>query len=99
MELDDPHHGGSSDEAATPDATMVQMPRILPDDLPKSLDDRRSMPMFKAETEMFDGWQGAYLFSLSCPVIRCVVIFGRYDRELSMSCLSLCGSNPECYFC
>jgi hypothetical protein len=65
MELDDPHHGGSSDEAATPDATLVQKPRILPDDLPKSLDDRRSTHVFRAETEIYDGWQGAYLFALS----------------------------------
>ena len=34
----------------------------LPDDLPKSLDDRRSVPVFSQETEMYDAWQG--LFSL-----------------------------------
>ena len=34
----------------------------LPDDLPKSLDDRRSVPVFPQETEMYDAWQG--LFSL-----------------------------------
>ena len=34
-------------------------PRQLPDDLPTSLDDRRSVPTFTSETEMYDGWQGA----------------------------------------
>jgi hypothetical protein len=32
--------------------------RALPDDLPKSLDDRRSGPIYVGETEMYDGWQG-----------------------------------------
>lgn len=34
-------------------------PKGLPDDLPKSLDDR-SMPVFQQETEMYDAWQGKY---------------------------------------
>ncbi|KAI9852925.1 MAG: hypothetical protein M1838_003719 [Thelocarpon superellum] len=33
-------------------------PRQLPDDLPKSLNDRRSVPSFAAETEIYDAWQG-----------------------------------------
>ncbi len=34
-------------------------PRELPDDLPKSLDDRKSVPShYTAETEMYDAWQG-----------------------------------------
>jgi hypothetical protein len=34
-------------------------PRELPDDLPKSLDDRRNVPShYTAETEMYDAWQG-----------------------------------------
>lgn len=33
-------------------------PQTLPDDLPMSLDDRRSVPTFAGETEMYDGWQG-----------------------------------------
>jgi hypothetical protein len=36
-------------------------PRELPDDLPKSLNDRRSIPTFTAETEMYDAWQGWYV--------------------------------------
>jgi len=31
----------------------------LPDDLPKSLDDRKTVPThYTAETEMYDAWQG-----------------------------------------
>jgi hypothetical protein len=33
-------------------------PRALPDDLPTSLDDRRSPAFVVGETEMYDGWQG-----------------------------------------
>lgn len=34
-------------------------PRALPDDLPKSLNDRRSVPAhYVPETEMYDAWQG-----------------------------------------
>lgn len=33
-------------------------PKELPEDLPKSLDDRRSVPVFQQETEMYDAWQG-----------------------------------------
>lgn len=39
--------------------------RPLPDDLPRSLDDRRHVPTHLVqETEMYDGWQGA------CPLPR-----------------------------
>lgn len=41
-------------------------PKELPEDLPKSLDDRRSVPMFQQETEMYDAWQGKKFF---LPVI------------------------------
>lgn len=35
-------------------------PRALPDDLPKSLDDRKNVSShYTAETEMYDAWQGA----------------------------------------
>ena len=36
----------------------VENPKALPDDLPTSLDDRRSVPTFAGEMEMYDGWQG-----------------------------------------
>jgi hypothetical protein len=36
--------------------------KVLPADLPKSLDDRRHMPAeLVPETEMYDGWQGVFL--------------------------------------
>jgi hypothetical protein len=35
-----------------------QSPRKLPDDLPTSLDDRRSFPSYGGEMEMYDAWQG-----------------------------------------
>ena len=44
--------GGFEDEKPKPQ-------RQLPDDLPKSLDDRRHVPThYTAETEMYDAWQG-----------------------------------------
>jgi hypothetical protein len=36
----------------------VKKPVALPDDLPTSLDDRKSVPSFAQETEMYDAWQG-----------------------------------------
>ncbi|KAG5929084.1 hypothetical protein E4U42_007234 [Claviceps africana] len=40
------------------------MPRMIPADLPTSLDDRRHAPLaeYVAETEMYDGWQGQSQF-------------------------------------
>lgn len=59
---------GASDEVdrndSDPDPIHThkkQLSQELPDDLPKSLDDRRSVPMIQPETEMYDGWQGAQL--------------------------------------
>lgn len=40
------------------DDDIARKPRPLPDDLPRSLDDRRSVPTFGTETEMYDAWQG-----------------------------------------
>jgi hypothetical protein len=37
-------------------------PRALPDDLPKSLDDRKNVSThYQPETEMYDAWQGVQL--------------------------------------
>ncbi|KAK8183144.1 uncharacterized protein BKA78DRAFT_258017 [Phyllosticta capitalensis] len=41
--------------------------RPLPDDLPKSLDDRKNVDIAGPETEMYDGWQGQSQF-LSNPL-------------------------------
>ena len=53
---------GDSDSPADsnqlPQSPASQTPRKLPDDLPTSLDDRRSFPTYGDETEMYDGWQG-----------------------------------------
>ncbi|KFY67917.1 hypothetical protein V496_01325 [Pseudogymnoascus sp. VKM F-4515 (FW-2607)] len=43
-------------------------PKELPADLPKSLNDRRAIPEFTAETEMYDAWQGQSQF-LTAPVL------------------------------
>ncbi|GAB1216091.1 hypothetical protein ATERTT37_005296 [Aspergillus terreus] len=63
--------GASSDELDrnndAVDASHDQPPKALPDDLPKSLDDRRSMPVIPQETEMYDAWQGQSQF-LTTPV-------------------------------
>ncbi len=56
MEHDDPPAGEDSFEDAH--EVSPQSPRKLPDDLPKSLDDRRSFPSYAGETEMYDAWQG-----------------------------------------
>ncbi|KAF2005924.1 hypothetical protein P154DRAFT_518168 [Amniculicola lignicola CBS 123094] len=37
-------------------------PRVLPADLPTSLDDRRAPPIIGEETEMYDAWQGQSQF-------------------------------------
>ena len=44
-------------------------PRALPDDLPKSLDDRRTIPIYGGETEMYDAWQGQQpSLLIFCPI-------------------------------
>ncbi|RAL09555.1 DIL and Ankyrin domain protein [Aspergillus homomorphus CBS 101889] len=59
---------GVSDELDHSDPSLAELhPRTLPDDLPKSLDDRRSMPVLQPETEMYDAWQGQSQF-LTTPV-------------------------------
>ncbi|KKK18376.1 hypothetical protein P175DRAFT_0500210 [Aspergillus ochraceoroseus IBT 24754] len=45
------------------DPDSMNLPhKQLPDDLPKSLDDRRSVPNMQQETEMYDAWQGQSQF-------------------------------------
>jgi hypothetical protein len=59
MDTTEPRRGGSEDSVRSNDDIAFQEPKQeLPDDLPKSLDDRRSVPVFHAETEMYDAWQG-----------------------------------------
>jgi len=59
MELGTPH---SDDKGGFEDAQEeAPRPRVLPSDLPKSLDDRQPVRHYGAETEMYDAWQGAEL--------------------------------------
>jgi hypothetical protein len=55
MDLGDSGGGfGSGDEGIPPKK------RVLPADLPRSLDDRRHVPTeLVPETELYDGWQGS----------------------------------------
>ncbi|KAH6891214.1 hypothetical protein B0T10DRAFT_528498 [Thelonectria olida] len=58
------------------DAEGDQKPRVLPHDLPTSLDDRRHAPVdLVPETEMYDGWQGQSQF-LTTPAIAKPLNFG-----------------------
>ena len=49
-------HVGDREEEST--ESSHESPRILPNDLPTSLDDRRILNSYAGETEMYDGWQG-----------------------------------------
>lgn len=57
MDVSDPHPSDSRD-SSDGDRPSPQSARKLPDDLPKSLDDRRTFPSYGGETEMYDAWQG-----------------------------------------
>ncbi|WEW54943.1 hypothetical protein PRK78_000370 [Emydomyces testavorans] len=66
MDLASPHYEASSDaNILERNADQKPKSRMLPDDLPTSLDDRRSAPTYTAETEMYDGWQGQSQFLTS----------------------------------
>ncbi|KAK1971379.1 DIL domain-containing protein [Colletotrichum eremochloae] len=64
--------------------------RPLPDDLPKSLDDRSRRPVdLVPETEMYDGWQGQSQF-LTTPIVPKPLNFGdlslddrTYDEDIT----------------
>jgi hypothetical protein len=73
MDTTEPRRGASEDvdpelnhSPASPDPQQE-----LPDDLPKSLDDRRSVPVFQQETEMYDAWQGECSLSGNPRVNMC----------------------------
>ncbi|KAJ5550968.1 hypothetical protein N7461_005666 [Penicillium sp. DV-2018c] len=72
MDTTEPRRGASEDPDASDHSNhspvdFHEAKKELPDDLPKSLDDRRSVPVFQAETEMYDAWQGQSQF-LTAPV-------------------------------
>ncbi|OKL63165.1 hypothetical protein UA08_01167 [Talaromyces atroroseus] len=67
--MGDPHNGAAF-EAADERKSLedgLEKPRILPPDLPTSLDDRRRAPEYAGETEMYDGWQGQSQY-LATPI-------------------------------
>lgn len=54
--------GGAAGDLAGGGDGRMKKPRQLPDDLPKSLDDRKIVSSeLIPETEMYDGWQGLSL--------------------------------------
>lgn len=60
----------------------LQRPRPLPEDLPKSLDDRRQTNHnFGAETEMYDAWQGI----LQATTLQAASLAHVWDRAISVS--------------
>lgn len=56
------------------DVQPPQSARTLPDDLPKSLDDRRSFTSYGGETEMYDAWQGVLISTQSRPQVPMVAV-------------------------
>lgn len=61
MDTTEPRRGASEehdDIESSHSPASLEIPQELPDDLPKSLDDRRSVPVYQQETEMYDAWQG-----------------------------------------
>ncbi|KAJ5761011.1 hypothetical protein N7520_008167 [Penicillium odoratum] len=70
MDTTEPRRGASEEldtETESHSPVSLEKPKQLPDDLPKSLDDRRSVPVYQQETEMYDAWQGQSQF-LTTPV-------------------------------
>ncbi|KAH8899564.1 hypothetical protein GQ53DRAFT_777186 [Thozetella sp. PMI_491] len=84
--------GGGFDEGGF--GSPVKKPRALPDDLPKSLDDRRRVPTeLVPETEYYDGWQAHYTGEsqfLTSPMLAKPLTFNdltlndpNYDEDLT----------------
>ena len=78
--LADGDEGGEEHEEGQDLGDMVP-PGGLPPDLPKSLDDRRSIPVFPQETEIYDAWQGmstcACVRARVSMTDRCVITIGQ----------------------
>ncbi|KAK6452615.1 DIL domain-containing protein [Trichoderma asperellum] len=78
------------------DKGFESKPRAIPDDLPKSLDDRRhaagefTMP----ETEMYDGWQGQSQF-LTSPVLAKPLNFENLSLNDPTDQDDFAGSGPK----
>ncbi|KAI9746155.1 MAG: hypothetical protein M1818_000836 [Claussenomyces sp. TS43310] len=77
MDVADPN-GGATSPFSDQDR---KRPRELPDDLPKSLNDRRTVPShLTTETEMYDAWQGQSQF-LTAPVLAKPLHFNNLSLE------------------
>lgn len=66
MDIGDSHTGHGLNEHLEEEIEdgAPKLPRVLPPDLPTSLDDRKRAPEYASETEMYDGWQGLRIFTL-----------------------------------
>jgi len=84
MDLADlPENSHGEDNAEETLEALPQSPRKLPDDLPKSLDDRRPYPSYGGETEMYDAWQGiSNSFSEQLPLK--LMLCSRWNRLVSI---------------
>jgi hypothetical protein len=65
--------GGFQAAEEKEDVDQMPPPQQLPADLPRSLNDRRAVPDFTPETEMYDAWQGmsalsSYLILVLTPL-------------------------------
>ena len=58
MDIGDPQLGEENGFDGQLGEARPKPKRPLPDDLPKSLDDRRAADTFGTETEIYDAWQG-----------------------------------------
>jgi hypothetical protein len=67
---------GGETASATPETI-----RQLPDDLPKSLDDRRNVHSYGGETEIYDAWQGTSVGSLWSERDRNGIIWPQCERR------------------
>lgn len=85
MELQDAHADHDTEEEQSP-----TRPRQLPDDLPKSLDDRRTIPHYGRETEMYDAWQGVSNISPLEPSVRLLM------RQSSSRAISVLDRPSRC---
>lgn len=62
-EHDEQEHNGAEEAEEFEEEDAPARPRELPADLPRSLDDRRTVPSYGEETEYYDAWQGTKAMS------------------------------------
>lgn len=66
MDMGEPHPEAvfEAEDEKNSQGDGLSNPQMLPPDLPTSLDDRRRVPEYAGETEIYDGWQGMQPFNL-----------------------------------